>query len=193
MPWRPGESGNVRGRPPRDRELKYLAACYRGCSPAKVTKIVKRLAERAEGGDNAACRILFGCLMGSLRQTIELTSGAENVLRSVVQRSRPAGSFPESLTSNRVAIAVKEPRNMVAVHGVRRRNHTPWTCLRRASRENVVRGLTARGKVECRPRDGLEPIPARTERWCDPAGRRLRSPSRSVRTSGGLFRSASLG
>ena len=63
---------------------------------------------------------------------------------------------------------------------------------RNRGRENAVRGLTATRRVVERRRDELAPTPARIGRPRDLAGRRWRSPSRSVRTSGGLSRSASL-
>lgn len=66
-PWRPGQSGNPRGRPPNETKVADLRKAIAEHIPA----IVDRLVEQAKGGDAAAARLLMERVLPPLK-AIEL-------------------------------------------------------------------------------------------------------------------------
>jgi len=69
--WKPGQSGNPKGRPPREREVRYMEIALSAVSFAKWREIVKRAAEDAAAGDGQARRWLSDYLMGPPTQRTE--------------------------------------------------------------------------------------------------------------------------
>ena len=56
--WKPGQSGNPKGRPPGQGEAGTAAKLRRAIAE-HVPAIVERLVDQAMGGDVGACRLLL--------------------------------------------------------------------------------------------------------------------------------------
>lgn len=52
--WKPGQTGNRRGRPKREHELQYLSIMHRLCTPQTWAAITEKAIEQALEGDATA-------------------------------------------------------------------------------------------------------------------------------------------
>lgn len=69
--WKPGESGNPKGRPPGSSEVGRLRAAISEHLP----EIIKQLVEKARGGDTQAARLLLERVLPpvkAIEATVEL-------------------------------------------------------------------------------------------------------------------------
>ena len=60
------------GRPSMATDREYLYALRKGCSPADLEQVVRRLVELAKGGDVRAARILLDRCLGRPPETVHV-------------------------------------------------------------------------------------------------------------------------
>lgn len=95
--WKPGESGNPKGRPPGAGEVAKLRASIAG----HVPEIIGQLVEAAKGGDVQAARLLLERVLPPMKPTElavplalpdgSLTDQGRAVLAAVVHELRRRG------------------------------------------------------------------------------------------------------
>lgn len=105
--WKPGQSGNPRGRPARNGE-PGSAAKLRAAIAEHVPNIIDRLVEQAKGGDVGACRLLLERALPALKPvetvvpvTIEgqtLTDQGRSVLGAIGKGELAPGQAAHLLT-----------------------------------------------------------------------------------------------
>lgn len=103
--WKPGQSGNPKGKPPGTGELQKLRAAIGG----HVPEILDRLVEAAKGGDIQAARLLLERVLPPVKateqtQVIELPEGTltdkgRAVLSSVAAGELAPGQGAQLLTA----------------------------------------------------------------------------------------------
>lgn len=64
MPWKPGQSGNPNGRPPRETERSYIDVMAKRLDVATWDRIVTQAVKDAEAGDRFARNFLANYMMG---------------------------------------------------------------------------------------------------------------------------------
>jgi hypothetical protein len=73
MPFKKGQSGNPKGRRPKEREVEYSNIIQSNCSPSDWKMIVAKAVEQAKRGDEKARKWLSDNLVGLPVQKTELT------------------------------------------------------------------------------------------------------------------------
>jgi hypothetical protein len=73
MPFKKGQSGNPKGRKPREVERDYLARLRACVTPSDWESIIDRTVTDAKRGDTAARKFLADYLIGVPAQKIEHT------------------------------------------------------------------------------------------------------------------------
>ena len=63
MAWKKGQSGNMKGRPPKDKEQKFYQATLSSCTVKDWQAIIKQAVADAKKGDTAARSFLAKYLM----------------------------------------------------------------------------------------------------------------------------------
>jgi hypothetical protein len=86
-PFKPGQSGNPRGRPKTDRAIQSLCR-------SKAPEIVDKLVELALAGDPACARLVLAYGYGTPQARVDLTTKDEaitmpSIIRHVVVEGRP--------------------------------------------------------------------------------------------------------
>lgn len=70
--WKPGQSGNPAGRPPRAREAAYLAIIREEAGLAQWRDIVRAQVDAAKGGDLDAAKWIADYAIGKPKQAISI-------------------------------------------------------------------------------------------------------------------------
>ena len=76
--WEAGQSGNAKGRPPKEREVKYYAITMSTCTFADWKEIIQKAVKQAKGGDAVARKFLADHLVGVPEQTVNV--GADPII-----------------------------------------------------------------------------------------------------------------
>lgn len=112
--WRPGQSGNPRGRPPGSGEIAALRAGIR----ARIPSLIERLIDAALAGDTAAARLLLERVLPPMKPAEEtaplalpdgtLTEQGRAVLRAVADGELAPGQGAALLASLGTLARVRE-------------------------------------------------------------------------------------
>jgi hypothetical protein len=89
--FKKGESGNPAGRPPKAREERYNEILISAVTFETWEQIVKKAAEQAKKGDQAARKWLSDYLVGPPVQRQEVTGkdGGDVIIKVVYDRKEP--------------------------------------------------------------------------------------------------------
>lgn len=87
MPWKPGQSGNPKGRPPKDQTMTDALSLQ-----APKEEIAKKLIEMALDGNVAAIKYIYDRIDGAPRQAFEVKGDREDPLPLLILRSANATS-----------------------------------------------------------------------------------------------------
>ena len=92
--FKPGQSGNPNGRPPKPKEEKFFKTTLSAVSLSDWREIVKKAVEQAKRGNPSARKWLSDYLLGPPQQKVDVTSGGDP-LRILVEYANdpvaPAG------------------------------------------------------------------------------------------------------
>ena len=77
--FKPGQSGNPAGRPPKPKEEKFFKTTLSAVSLSDWREIVKKAVEQAKRGNPSARKWLSDYLLGPPQQKLDLTSGGEKI------------------------------------------------------------------------------------------------------------------
>jgi len=112
--WKPGESGNPRGRPPGSGEIAALRAGIR----ARIPALIERLIDAALAGDTSAARLLLERVLPPMKPAEEtaplalpdgtLTDQGRAVLRAVADGELAPGQGAALLASLGTLAKVRE-------------------------------------------------------------------------------------
>lgn len=72
-PWKPGESGNPNGRPPKGYSITEAFKSMLAAEPEVKAQIVAAIKQKAIEGDSAAQKLVWNYMDGMPKQGIEVT------------------------------------------------------------------------------------------------------------------------
>jgi hypothetical protein len=81
LTFKPGQSGNPKGRRPKEREIEYTKIIQSKCTPGQWEKIVAKAVEQAIRGDEKARKWLSDNLIGLPVQKQEITGKDGNSIK----------------------------------------------------------------------------------------------------------------
>lgn len=82
MPWKPGQSGNPKGRPPKDQTMTDALTLQ-----APKEQIAAKLIEMALEGNVAAIKYIYDRIDGAPRQALEVSGEQEKPVPLIILRS----------------------------------------------------------------------------------------------------------
>lgn len=85
MPFKKGQSGNPKGRKPKQREVEYSSAIQSACTVAEWTEICRVAKQQALRGDEKARKFLADNLVGLPVQKNEITGADGGTVRISVK------------------------------------------------------------------------------------------------------------
>lgn len=85
MTFKPGQTGNPKGRPRKSVEEKYLKAVYSAIKPDELKEIMVMLARAAKRGDVQAAKLLLSYVVGMPVQKNEITGADGGTVRISVK------------------------------------------------------------------------------------------------------------
>ena len=77
--WKPGQSGNPKGRPPKSKEEKFFKTTISSVKLSDWREIVQKAVEQAKRGNPAARKWLSDYLLGPPQQKLDVTSLGEKI------------------------------------------------------------------------------------------------------------------
>jgi hypothetical protein len=75
--FKPGQSGNPKGRPPKPKEEKFYKTTLSAVTLSDWREIVKKAVEQAKRGNPSARKWLSDYLIGPPQQKVDVTSAGE--------------------------------------------------------------------------------------------------------------------
>jgi len=76
---KPGEVRNPKGRPKKEREVRFLEVTLSAVTFSEWEKVVEKALEQAKRGDSQARKWLSDYLIGPPQQRIDHTTGGEKI------------------------------------------------------------------------------------------------------------------
>lgn len=73
MTFKPGQTGNPKGRPKKSVEEKYSKAVYAAIKPEDLKEIITMISKAAKRGDVQAAKLLLSYVVGMPVQKNEIT------------------------------------------------------------------------------------------------------------------------
>ena len=97
--WKPGQSGNPKGRASRAVEHEYLDIMMAECTPEKWATICKKAVHDAEKGDKFARDFLAGYMLGEPKKVHEyMVQENKSITIRVIWGEEPTGQIVDGET-----------------------------------------------------------------------------------------------